>query len=74
MQIYDITYIDNWYMAANHFEKPFDLLIDGRTADQARCKYLYPDNTKYGSSLGIKESVDDSFYQCGIATQIGGNK
>lgn len=69
MERYDITYIDNWYMAANHFKKPFDLIIDGRSGAQARCKYLYPDNFKSGR-LGILETHSNKLF--GIGTQIGG--
>ena len=69
MERYDITYIDNWYMAANHFKKPFDLIIDGRSGAQVRCKYLYPDNFKSGR-LGILETHSNKLF--GIGTQIGG--
>ena len=66
-------YIDNWFMAANHFENPFDLLIDGRFTAQERCKYLYPNRTKIYTKLGVDTDFI-SHYECGIGTQIGGNK
>ena len=66
------TYCDNWYMATEYFEKPFDLLVEGRSGERERLQYLYPNKTKI-SRLGVHENVKhiEKFGKCGIGTQIG---
>lgn len=66
------TYCNNWYMATEYFEKPFDLLVEGRSGERERLQYLYPNKTKI-SRLGVHENVKhiEKFGKCGIGTKIG---